>query len=50
MTTGIAFGRCPLFLRYNRRETVRFAPTVATLARIRNATLFFALDVQHNLA
>ena len=26
------------------------APTVALLARIRNATLFFALKVQHNLA
>ena len=28
----------------------RFAPTVALLARIRNATLFFALKVQYNLA
>ena len=32
------------------RGEARLAPTIALLARIRNATLFFALKVQYNLA
>ena len=36
-------------MEYSTGEA-RLAPTVALLARIRNATLFFALKVQYNLA
>jgi len=34
---------------YELRMKRHLAPTLAPLTRIRNATLFFALKVQHNL-
>ena len=35
---------------YELRKKRILAPTLAPLTRIRNATLFFALKLQHNLA
>ena len=51
-TTAIrrGFTRIAIISRRNIAGEARLAPTVALLARIRNATLFFALKVQYNLA
>ena len=51
-TTAIRRGstRIAIISRCVVSGEARLAPTVALLARIRNATLFFALKVQYNLA